>query len=133
MKSAGQFDSHSGFCVSRSYLGGLDAVAKAYEPALKGIGRYNLEVLALISRRAQAWLGVPARLVRCASPVDAMREQMQFWQSAAADYAQAVTRLSAAVGGCAVLPEFKGMQTRDFITVEEPAATPGKRSDRKAA
>jgi hypothetical protein len=62
-----------------------------------------------------------------------VREQMQFWQTAATDYAQAIKRLSAAVAGCAVLPEFKGMQTRDFITVEEPAAAPGKRSDRKAA
>jgi hypothetical protein len=133
MKSGGHFDSDSGLSVSRSYLGSLDAVVKAYEPALKGVGRYNLEVLALISRRAQAWLGVPSRLVRCVSPVDVMREQMQFWQSAAADYAQAVKRLSAAVGGCAVLPEFKGLPTRDFITVEEPAAASGKRSDRKAA
>lgn len=133
MRSGGHFDCDSAFSVSRTYLGGIDAVVKAYEPAVKGIGRYNLELLALISRRAQAWLGLVSRLGRCRSPFDVAREQLHFWQSATTDYAQAAGRLSTAFGACAVVPEFKGITQRDFITVEEPAASAGKVGDRKAA
>jgi hypothetical protein len=135
MKSAGHVDPNLGSAlgISRIYFSGLETLAKGYEPALKAVGRWNLELLALTSRRSQAWLSVPARFGQCKSPADVAREQWQFWQSAASDYSEAAQRLVAAFAACAVVPEFKGIAQRDFITVEEPTTSPGKRSDRKAA
>ena len=121
--------------LSQNYFGGLDAMVKGCEPALKGVGRWNLELIGLATRRSQAWLEIPARLGQCKTPVDVFNEQMRFWQAAVADYADGSGRLAAAWGACAVLPKLNGAQPRDYIAFtepQEPAAAP-KRSDRKAA
>ena len=130
--------------LSQAYFGGLDAMMKGYEPALKGAGRWNLELIGLMTRRTQAWLEIPARLRRCKTPTDVMNEQMRFWQTATSQYADGSHRLAAAFGACAVMPHFNGAwggktvaQSRDYITFPEPkesAASPApKRGDRKAA
>ena len=88
--------------LSQAYFGGLDKMVKGCEPALKGVGRWNLELFGLMTRRSQAWLEMPARLGRCKTPVEVFGEQMRFWQTAAADYADGWQRLAAAWGACAV-------------------------------
>jgi hypothetical protein len=135
MKAAGDVDPNLGSAldISRNYFRGLDTLAKGYEPVLKAVGRWNLELLALTSRRSQAWLGVAGGISHLRSPADVAREQLQFWQSAVSDYTQAAQRLAAAFAACAVVPELKGIAQRDFITVEEPTTSAGKRGDRKAA
>ena len=122
--------------LSQTYFGGLDMMVKGYEPALKGVGRWNLELLGLMARRAQAWLEIPSRLSQCKTPVDVFNEQGKFWQAAAADYADG----SQAAGGG--VERVRGdaeaqrqRQPRDYITFPEPqetAAAP-KRGERKAA
>jgi hypothetical protein len=121
--------------LSQAYFGGFDTMVKGCEPALKGIGRWNLEVFGLTTRRAQAWLEMPARLGRCKTPTDLLSEQVRFWQTAAADYADSSRRLMAAWGACAVMPKLNGAQPRDYITFAEPkdAAAAPKRGERKAA
>jgi hypothetical protein len=109
-------------------------VVKGCEPALKGVGRWNLELIGLMTRRSQAWLEVPTRLAQCKTPMDLFKEQMRFWQSAAADYTEGSRRLSAA-WGAAAMPKLNGTQPHDYMTVSEPKdseAAP-KRGDRKAA
>lgn len=120
---------------SQVYFSGLGAMARGYEPTLKGVGRWNLELVGLMSRRSQAWLGIPMRLSQCKSPFDVFNEQMRFWQAATADYVEASHRLVAAFGACAVAPELNGALQRDYITFPEPkdAFAEPKRSDRKAA
>jgi hypothetical protein len=120
---------------SQVYFGGLDSVAKGYEPALKSLGRWNLEVVGLMTRRSQAWLEVPVRLGRCRTPVDVFNEQMRFWQSAVADYSDGWRRLTAAWGACAVMSRLNGAQPRDYMTFGDPqeSSMPGKRGERKAA
>ena len=120
---------------SQAYLGGLDMMVKGWEPALKGVGRWNLELVGLMTRRSQAWLEVPARLARCKTPMDLFNEQMRFWQSAAADYTEGSRRLGAAWSACTAMPGLNGTQSRDYMTFAEPkdAAAAPKRSDRKAA
>jgi hypothetical protein len=113
-------------------VGNLDALLRGYGPALKGIGRFNLELLALISRRWQAWLGAPRHFGQCKSPWDVAQEQLRFWQVAVSDYAQSAQRLTTTFGAYAVPPEHQGAAQRDYITVQEPAPA-AKRSDRKAA
>ena len=51
--------------LSQTYYGSLDMMAKGFEPALKGVGRWNLELIGLLTRRSQAWLEMPARLGQC--------------------------------------------------------------------
>jgi len=117
--------------LSQTYCNGLDVLAKGYEPALKGVGRLNLEVMGLMTRRARAWLEIPARASQCKTPQDLVREQLQFWQTAAADYSEGVQRLTIAFGALAP-PGFDsawGGKTaapaRDYMTFTEqkPAAT----------
>jgi hypothetical protein len=111
-------------------VGNVDAVVRAYGPALKAIGRFNLEMLALMSRRWQAWLGAPRQFGGCRSPWDVVQEQLRFWQAAVGDYAQSAQRLSATF---TAMPEHRGTAQRDYITVQEPATSAAKRNDRKAA
>ena len=130
--------------LSQAYFGTLDKVMKGYEPALKGAGRWNLELVGLMTKRSREWLELPTRLIACKSPVDVMNAQMRFWQTAASQYADASHRLAAAFGACGVMPYLNGAwggQTvahpRDYITFPEPkesaAEAAPKRSDRRAA
>jgi hypothetical protein len=120
---------------SQAYFGNFDMVMKGYEPAIKGAGRWNLELVGLMARRAQAWFEVPARLGRCKTPADLLNEQVQFWQSAASDYSEGYHRLTA-VWGAYAMPKLNGtQQPRDYITFAEPQEAAGapKRGERKAA
>ena len=118
--------------LSQAYFSSLDMMVKGCEPALKGVGRWNLELVALVARRSQAWLAVPARLMQCKTPVDLANEQMRFWRSAATDYSESSRRLSAAWGACAAMPKLNGTQPRDYMTFTAPTDA-AKRTDRKAA
>jgi hypothetical protein len=114
--------------LSQTYCNGLDVLAKNYEPVLKSVGRLNLEVVGFMTRRTSAWMEIPARASRCKTPQDFVREQMQFWQTAAQDYSEGVQRLTVAFGALAPgLPTWSGKTAapaRDYITFAEqkPAA-----------
>jgi hypothetical protein len=127
--------------LSQTYCGGLDVLAKNYEPVLKSLGRLNLEVVGLMTRRTSAWMEIPARASQCKTPQDFVREQMQFWQAAAQDYSEGVQRLTVAFGALAPpgFPAWSGKTVapaRDYITFAEqkPAAAdqPSKRERRAA-
>ena len=49
------------------------------------------DVMALMNRRAQAYLELPARMARCNSPFQVWRVQAQFVQECFSDYARHVT------------------------------------------
>lgn len=126
--------------LTQAYSANLDTVAKGFEPVTRGIARWNLEVLGLMTRRARAWSEVPVRLTQCKTPQDLVREQLQFWQTAAHDYTESAQKLSATFGSLAVRG-FNGAAAdgsagfeRDYITFPEqkPAAEQPARG-RKAA
>ena len=121
--------------LSQAYFGGLDAMVRGYEPALKGIGRWNLEVMGFMARRARAWLEIPGELGQCKSPADMIKAQSKFWQAARSDYLEAAQRLAAVWGACAVMPKLDGgKEPRDYITFPEPQeGAAAKRGERKAA
>lgn len=125
--------------LSEAYIKNLDTVARSFEPVWRGVGRWNLEVMGLATRRARAWADIPARLGQCKTPQDLLREQMQFWQSAAHDYTEGARRLSVAFGAMAV-PGLNGAQTgqdvaaaRDYITFPEPKPAAEPARGRRAA
>ena len=146
MSGSERLDSKSGPLgnLSQAYFGTLNSVAKGYEPVLKGVGRWNVELMGLMTKRSREWLELPTRLTRCKSPVDLVSEQMRFWQTAASQYADASHRLAAAFGACAVMPYLNGawggetvQRSRDYITFPEPKESAAEaepaRSDRRAA
>lgn len=110
--------------LSEAYGKNLDVAARGFEPVLRGLGRWNLEILGLGTRRARAWAELPASLAKCRTPQDLVREQLQFWQTASHDYVGAAQRLSVAFGAMAV-PGLNGAHSakepdRDYITFPEP-------------
>lgn len=130
--------------MSQTYFAGLDRIAKAYEPTVKGLSRYNLEIAALAARRTRAWFDIPSALGRCKTPQDLLGEQARFWQTAMVQYAESWQRLSAALGSIAIAPGLNGelvgkmaAPARDFITFPEPSGTneavEQSRGDRRAA
>ena len=138
MSASERLDSKAGPLgnLSQTYFGGLGMMVKGCEPALKGVGRWNLELLGFMARRAQAWLEIPSRLTQCKTPVDAFNAQGAFWQAAATDYADGSKRLAAAWTACATMPKLNGnVQPRDYMTFPEPQEAPAapKRGERKAA
>jgi len=119
--------------ISQAYVGSLDGMARRFEPLAMGAARCNLELVALMTRRARAWLEVPARLSRCRTPPDLGSEQLRFWRTAAQDYADATRRLTVAFGALAV-PGIDGKATaRDYLTFPERTAAETARRDRRAA
>ena len=123
--------------VFQPYLGGFGALTQAYEPLLKGLARWQLEVLTLSSRRAQAYLEMPSRLAQCRTPQDLAGEQMHFLQTAYQQYTEcaqrgllALTQLGSPASG-AVAAE--APHERDYMTVSETkeTATPPRFTERE--
>jgi len=123
-----------------TYSNALDAMAKSYEPVALGVGRYQLELMTLALRRTQAWLARPTELTRCRTPQDAIAEQLGFWQTASAQYAESSQRLFAALLSSTAAPlgaagAISGREKRDYMgmaDLKEPAAPPPLK-DRRAA
>ena len=63
----------------------LDGMSAGMGP-MKALTVQQMELLTLISRRAQAYLGIPQRLSRCRTHSDLVNEQMRFWQTATSQY-----------------------------------------------
>jgi hypothetical protein len=109
------------------------------EPLLKGVARYNLEVMGLVNRRAQAWLETPSRLAQCRAPKDVFELQSQFWQIAVHDYSEATQRMTSVIAACApaawdaALSKSADQPPRDYITFPEPAPNGRADAERKAA
>jgi hypothetical protein len=120
----------------QAYANALDGLARSCEPAAVGIGRWQLELMALGLRRTQAWLEIPARLGQCRAPQDLFGEQLRFWQTASAHYSEGGQRLLATALSVVPPTAASGRREggRDFIAVSqarEPAPAPAK--DREAA
>ena len=73
---------------------GKNAVAKEVEPVAKAMVLANCEVASLMSKRARAYLDLPATIASCRTPYELLQEQQAFWQQCAKDYGKAVTAMS---------------------------------------
>jgi hypothetical protein len=123
------------------YFGGLEAMGKTYDPLMKSIARAQLEIMGLLSRRAQACMEVPGRLSQCRTPQDVANEQMRFWRTAYEECADSMGRVTEAVAAAAVPPFGAGLSSdevqsaHDYITFAEPKepGRGGQPRDRKVA
>jgi CelD/BcsL family acetyltransferase involved in cellulose biosynthesis len=128
--------------LNQAWCSGLDQLTKSYEPTLRNVGRINLELMGLMTRRAQAWLQIPTSASHCKTPQDLFSEQLKFWQAAAQDYTEGARRLSATFASLAG-PGFGAAwgktavtaTPRDYITFPEPKpnASDPPNHDRRAA
>lgn len=66
------------------------------DAALKAASRSQAEWTSLVGRRSRAWLDVPKQAAACRNPVEAVRAQMAFWQTAWHQYTEASQRMAAA-------------------------------------
>jgi hypothetical protein len=117
------------------YFGGLEAFGQAYDPMIKGFARVQLEMTSLISRRAQAYMEIPARLSQCRGPHDLLNEQMRFWRIAMEDYAGSTGRITSALSSFALpalsLDDEGAEKAHDYIKFSEPSEP--SRRERQAA
>ena len=105
------------------FSGGFDVLAPAFEPLLKSYARWQLELLTLSSRRAQAYLELPSRLAQCRTPQDFAGEQMHCWQTAYSQYTESAQRGLLALsqlGPAAAAASTEPSRERDYMTVSEP-------------
>lgn len=117
-----------------TYVNGLQSVSPGFgaqSPDLQALGsqfaapakaavRCQLEALGLANRRAQAYLDLPARVARCKTPQDLIREQTDFWRTAAEQYSESAQRIGFAWGQIFTPAVFAGVpgqrRERDYIS-----------------
>lgn len=112
---------------------------RAFEPWFKAAARGSLEAFAHATRRAQAYVELPARLGQCRSPQDLLEEQMRFWQTMTQQYAecsQKILQIWADVAKNGSKGSQAGKPQRDYMTVSEADETDAgaaEKSERRAA
>jgi hypothetical protein len=112
-----------------SYFNGLDTIAQGVGPMMgpiKAMARFQLEMMGLASRRAQAVMEVPSRLARCRTPQDIMSEQSRFWQTAFHQYAESSRRVMEAWTQAMQMPAQGNRRAeRDYISFADPREANG--------
>ncbi len=71
---------------------------------IKAVGRMQVEIVALATRRMMAALEFPQVVAQCKSPMDAVAEQVRYWQTAQRQYLQSLERMGTAYADVAVNP-----------------------------
>lgn len=113
------------------YFSALENTAQSFGP-MKGVARAQIEMMGLMSRRAQAYLEIPSRLSRCRSPQDLMNEQMRFWQTAFQQYSESSHKVMEAWGQAfASMPSAttfasQPRRQRDYISFPDVRSANGK-------
>lgn len=74
-----------------------DLYASVWQPVLKSIGRWNLEVAGLGMRHGQASLQLARALARSADPSEWTAASVRYWDQVSAHYAESSQRLAASV------------------------------------
>lgn len=114
--------------VMQTYFGGLDNATQVAEPFYKGMARWQLEMMGLMSRRAQAYMEIPSRMSKCRTPQDLVAEQTRFWQTAFQQYSESSRRMMAAANQMMVVPAAftqgaaKAQRKRDYISFPDTSA-----------
>jgi hypothetical protein len=110
--SGGPFKNMFETCCS-----GMDMAAQGFEPWFKAMASSGLELMSLMSRRAQAYMEIPNCIGHCRTPQDIVDEQMRFWQTAFRQYAESSQRAVSAWTNAMSLPS-------GFVALWAPAAKP---------
>lgn len=102
------------------FFEGADLLSAMWQPLLKSVGRWHLEVAGLGMKHGQATLQLTRDLSRSMSPGDMVSAQIRYWDSVSAQYTQSSQRLAATVQRSVETP-----------FAPEVFALPSKRADAK--
>lgn len=117
--------------MMQSMFGSLDTMTQVSNPYVKGMARWQLEAMGLMSRRAQAYMEIPSRMSKCRTPQDLFTEQTRFWQMAFHQYSESSRRMMAATNQMMAMPAAfsqgaaKQTRQRDYINFPEAPTTKG--------
>jgi hypothetical protein len=78
-------------------LDGADMFSSIWQPMLKSVGRWQLEVAGLGMKQGQAALQLSRDLSRCLTPGDIASANMRYWNAVTLQYSQSSQRLAASV------------------------------------
>ena len=120
---------------------GCGAIWQAWTGECGGAGRAivraNVEGAMLMSRRAMAYMELPARLATCRQPQDFAAVQMSFWKNCLAQYQESSAKIAECLGPFQMLTgveeslsdpgdvnvgAMKVRPVRDYVTFPEPQA-----------
>lgn len=74
---------------------GADLVSSVWQPLLKSVGRWNLEVAGLGVKQTQATLQLSRDLARCRTPGDVASANIRYWEAMTSQFAVSSQRLAA--------------------------------------
>jgi hypothetical protein len=104
----------------------FDVFSTYWQPMLKNMGRWHLEMATLGAKQGQATLEYSQKVMRCASPAEAVNETMQYWQRLFDNAAEASQHMTVAAVKTAQQPagfHFMGdkpaTRPRDLIVVRD--------------
>ena len=118
----------AGAAPSRAYdpLGTLGGGAQALQPLVKSASRINLELAGFASNRARAWVETSAALMRCRTPEDVLRTQLDFFRDAGQEWLATGRRIGEAwqqVFDASGREPASKPARRDFIDLSDTAET----------
>lgn len=114
---------------------GADVYSSLWQPMLKGVGRWHLEVANLNAKQSQAALQWSRDVSRSWNPADLMSANSRFWQSVSTQYADSSGRIADNVTRTVQVPLISEVvplptkRSHDTLSIPDPAALP----DRKVA
>lgn len=74
---------------------GADLVSSVWQPFLKSVGSWNLEVAGLGVKQTQATLQLSRDLARCRTPGDVASANIRYWEAMTSQFAVSSQRLAA--------------------------------------
>jgi hypothetical protein len=83
---------------------GADIYSSLWQPMLKSVGRWQLEVAGLSVKQSQAVLAWSRDVTRCWTPADAVAANVRYLETVSSQYAQSSQRLAATVSRAVEAP-----------------------------
>lgn len=119
---------------------GADLVSSVWQPLLKSVGRWNLEVAGLGVKQTQAALQLSRDLARCKTPGDIASANIRYWDAMTSQFAHSSQRLAATAARSVSVETYVEptevvtlsikARDRDLIVIPEQTSNP---LDRKVA
>lgn len=114
---------------------GADLVSGVWQPLLKSVGRWNLEVAGLGVRQTQATLQLSRDFARCRTPGDVASANLRYWEAMTSQFSESSQRLAATAARSVAEPaitnqaeavtlRFKA-HDRDLIIIPDDTTTSG--------
>jgi hypothetical protein len=116
-----------------------DMVSAFWQPLLKSVGRWQLEIAGLSMKQSQATLRLTHDFARCTTPADVASANLRYWDSLTSEIAQSSHRIAASVQRAAEVPSrveivnLPSRSGRDMIVLLGANRTDDRRSALKVA